>query len=446
MILNSKNNNFSKLAWSDVREEVHGVNPELAILIDELELSPEYAIYKAIYPYGSEILQKGKMHFPNEHGNLIPLTNSELPKEVQEDLGYNFGSNPISLVLENTIEVFANLGDRILPLYGLVEPGTLFGTWLVLNQQPSNCQILLWDITAGVRSILAVQNIYEKQSNTNLKKTYHVQSDKPSSLYDQWYMFKEILNHPSFGEPIKSSLLFFGKKWFEHMDDPAWAKFYLHLYESAFINSDFWRNQFMCDMLFSVIQHKRNIRPSPYISSIVKHLFSIGIGAVPGFAPAIDNMAAPIDRLTHAYSEVYKVKGYPPTFLIPKHFNMHDLESRPVYYSLNFPTSVEFSQKSRQKSSLINDLCEIRSLLETYLQEILYGSHNVEQAPLHMVANDVHYRCFHADFKQFHNIHDTLLIPKEDKSFPAITENTPFPANNSFFRACVRISHDLGDE
>jgi hypothetical protein len=441
-IISTKNELFKKVTWAEVRDVFRGLNSELADIIDELNPSDEHTLYIANYRYGSHILKKGKIHFPDENGNMISIQDTQVPAAIQEDLGYNYGTNPVSMILENTAEIFVNTGDRIIPLYGLIPPGKIFSTWMVLNQpNPSNCQILLWDMTAGVRSIFMLQKANEKQAHSKLRKKFHIQTECPRNLTDQWDLFKEIANHESFGKPWSTKTLFFGKKWFEHMSDPKWMRFYFYLYRTAWLSSDYWRNQFTWDMVFSLIEDRRKVKPSPYILNTARYLLGVGVGASPGFSPGKDGATGPIDRLVQAYGEVYKMKGYPPTFLTPSFFDMGSEPEKPVYYSLNFPTSIEYARKSRERSSLITDLIEVKWLLNLYISELLADDLRLEYAPLYAIAKKVSFDFFHSEATEYRDIKLNSFIPEEDQSFPNSDASTPFPTNSPFMRACIRIKN-----
>ncbi len=67
-----------------------------------------------------------------------------------------------------------------------------------------------------------------------------------------------------------------------------------------------------------------------------------------------------------------------------------DVKNRlPVYYSLQFPTAVEFGQQPRRRSNFTTDLAEISYLLDKYVEELKSGQFNVEGTPLYEVTQTV---------------------------------------------------------
>ncbi len=97
---------FEKLTWKQVRADVAKVNPAFAKIIDELSPSDKYWVAKVRYPYGSLVMKKALLMLPNAKGDIVPITDSSIDKNIREGLDYNLNSNPVSLVLKNTFEIF----------------------------------------------------------------------------------------------------------------------------------------------------------------------------------------------------------------------------------------------------------------------------------------------------------------------------------------------------
>jgi len=389
------------------------------------------------YPYGANILKKGHFYLPNKEGHLVPL--SQQPTELKNKLGYNLDSNPITLVLKNSLELFFTLDDRIIPFYGLIPEGKIFGSWRMFSMSHSHHPRFVWDLTAGARSIFMLPKISEKTSHTRLRQALQINSEKPKTLLDHWEVFKQIANSSQNNDPWYTEVLFFTNKWLEHVDDPVWQPFNYYLLKISWQNSDFWRSEFIWNLVFSIIQKRKNIKPSAHIANIVKHLFMMAAGVVPGFAPAIDNQAAPIDFIQQVYLEHYRLRDYPPIIMQPLLFDMYN-QSRPIYYSLQFPTSVEFSNKPSERSTVITDLYMVKSFLEKCLHGINLDDLNIKPVPLYALTKKVQFDHFHTDAQSYHGIRDSLIIPLEDKAFvPEKFKSKNFPVANTFVRGCVRI-------
>lgn len=431
---------MEELQWKDIRDQVAKKNAELARIIDELNPTAEYTIFKASYPFGCEILKNGLLHVPNNKSELVPLTSNEIPERIKHKLNYNNNTNPVSLILNNSAEFFIVLASNTIPLYGLIPPGKVFGTWRVLNPTGTHSPAFIWNMTAGARSIFMLPKISETAGYNKLRRAFQLHAEKPKSLLDHWKIFKEIAVHPDFGETWSVEILYFTRRWFEQLNDKKWHDFKMYLLDKAWQSSEFFRNQFIWDLAFSLIQRQRNIKPNPYIADTVKHLLAMGIGALPGFAAALDDSAAPVRRLQDVFTSIYQLQDYAPIIMQPQFFTLE--HARPIYYSLQYPTTIEFSPKSREGSTKIFDLYEIKSLLTKYITDIHSDALNVSGTPLYDLPEKVQYDFFHTDIENYTGIRLSKDISVEDATFtqvPAGMSNN-FPANSTFIRGCVRIT------
>lgn len=104
---------IQELEWKQVRSEVSKVNPELAHIIDELDPPKSYTLFKADYYFGNELLKQGELYLPYKNEGLLSLSDNRFPADVKRKLGYNnMGSNPVTMVLKNSIPVFALLAKN----------------------------------------------------------------------------------------------------------------------------------------------------------------------------------------------------------------------------------------------------------------------------------------------------------------------------------------------
>ena len=433
---------IEKIVWSDIRTKVAELNPELAAIVDRLD--PPYPLFKASFPFGAEFIKQGKLYLPNEHGEFVPLSDSTISRELKEELSYNIGSNPVSMVLGESAEIFLSADESTLPFsLGFLRPGRFFSTSRVLSPKRSHQPAFLWNITAGARNLIMLPKISAAVGYKRLRKAFQLQVDKPKGLFEHWALFKEIVNHKDFQQPWAMQILFFSKEWFEHLNDKAWHEFHRYLLQAAWDGTEFWRNRFIWDLVLSYIQRIQNINPNPYIADTVKHVLSIAVGAIPGMAPAIDNAFAPIAGLQQVFKDIYNLDNYLPIILQPTFLSLYE-PCQPVYYSLQYPTTLEFSVKSSENTSALSDLYDVRWLMEKYLYGLRSGNMNIAHTPLADMPSLVRFDYFHSDNDgRYRDIQSTLNIPTEDETFAVIEgmESAAFPAQSSFVRGCIRVSH-----
>ena len=126
------NPSITKVSWDEVRDEVFALNPELTDSIDRINPPKSFALYRVKYPYGGYILKDSVFHIPNHLGNIVPIDDDTIPKALSEDLTYNEHSNPVSITLNKSFELFANHNHQSIP-FSMGVPGTILGTWLILT-------------------------------------------------------------------------------------------------------------------------------------------------------------------------------------------------------------------------------------------------------------------------------------------------------------------------
>lgn len=440
---------LKECCWKDVRDRVSILNPTVAKIIDEIDPGKSYPLYKATYSFGSHLLSNGKFCLPCKDGSFVLLNDRRVPARIQEKLGYNAPINPIFILLNRPMELTVPLQDRIIP-YFLILPGNLFGAWKILEGNLSSTATSydpcgMWDITSGARSIFMLPKISENIGHHKLQKIFHFTIDKPNNLKDHWNIFRALYNHPNFKDTWEAEVIFFSNDWFKGLDDKAWRDFKLYLLDYNWKNSSFWRGQYVWYLTLSRIQATRGIKPSPYHSDIVKHLFAIGVGALPGFAPAIDDSLAPIHRIQEIYQNLYGLKQWAPIIMQPTFFNSFS-SKQPVYYSLQFQSAMELSPKSSKRSSALADTYMVSALIEKYLQDVQKGYLNVERTPLFELSKSVQYDFFHDDPGNYPRIKSCATLPKEDPVFGMAMkycDNSSFPQYSSFFSGCARVQNLL---
>lgn len=425
---------ITELMWDDARKYLLPLNPELTTIIDKLSPNKNHTIFKVSYCYGDNLLQNNAEFFLPSKSGLVAITDASVSTHIKKKLGYNFQSNPIGIVLKNSFELFISLKERVIP-FGLIRPGRVFGLWRLFDEgitfAPRNFP---WGLTAGARSLFMLAKISEQKRHQRLKHTFNLSPDKPQDLKDHHAIFSSIANHKMHGEPWMADILFFSNDWFEHRNDSAWLEFNYYLLNKTWQGSSYWRNQFIWNIVFSLIQNKKLIKPSPYIIDIVKHLLGLASGVIPGFQSAPNDNFAPISRIKTAYDEIYKM-SYPSVIMQPTYFSMFE-RGQPVYYSLQYPTSFETHLKANAKTTALTDLYETMSLLEKYIDEIHKNWPDLDsKVPFFKLATLVKFEAFHPHQNGNRYIKSSEHLTREEQNFHEL------PKNVGFFNGCIQISN-----
>lgn len=435
---------IEEVTWGKLRKEVFALNSVLATIIDDLDPDDDYTFIKSAYPFGSEILKRSQLQLPISLNDIQSFDSHRINSRIKQKLAYCLGGNPVALVLKNSVELFLALENRIMP-FAIIPQGQVFGTWRFLDVGDSYCpKTSIWGLSAGARSLFMLPKISQTLRHNKLLNKFSVSTDTPKNLLEHWYVFKSLASHEDFGESWTVELLYFTGKWFQHREDKKWKDFYYYLLNNAWQGSGYWRNQFVWELIFSIIEEKRRIKPPAYLTKLVKHLLTLATGSVPGFSPALDDSLAPVRRLQQIYVEDYGLKDYIPIIMQPAYFSLRNLKSRPIYYSLQFPTTLEFSLKTRERTTALTDLYLLKSLQNKYIVEILSQQLQVQDTLLYDAAMQVAFDYFHSASNNYTDVRDTKEIPLEDYTFLKTQANYSagqFPHKANFLNGCVRISH-----
>jgi hypothetical protein len=438
---------FKALTWKEARSSVQKVNPALMKVIDKIDPGDDCLLYRAQYPYGVQVLRLGEFFLPcGENGELVSFNSPKIDPKLRQDLGYNLGSNPLMLVLNNAFEMYVSLEDRVVP-FSLYKAGRMVGLWRMLDelthQRLSHASVFIWDMTAGARSVFMLPKISEAIAHNKLKQAFHISVDKPKSALGHWRVFREISSHPEFTEQWHADTLLFSRAWFDHLQDPAWAELRTYLLEQAWQATEFWRNQFLWNLTFSRVQTLRNIKAAPYIADIVRHIFAMSSSAVPGFRPALDSSLAPIQGIQQAYIDHYELKSYQPIIMQPS-FAAAEGRDDPIYYSLHFQTALELSPKSSERSSTISDLYDVRTLANKYVSEIIHRRLNIEATPLFELVQQIELNYFHSNVELYEGMRDSSEMVDLDPNFKKAAgkySQREFPKNSSFVKGAVSVTY-----
>lgn len=441
---NMKRGKVEELQWQDVRDDFRKANLPLANIIDELNLTKKHTFIKAKYPFGSKIVYRGLLHIANPQGDVVPLIDSSIPESLREKLSYR--SVPTGLVIKNEAEVFFHMEQRIISL-NLFAPGYILGLWEALDPPTSYLAKRIWSVSAGARNILMMPKIADSESHAVLQKEFGVPRRLSKDMQDQWRIFSAIANSNNFKEEWNFEILYLSKGWLESIKnkDKGWEKLEQYFLQSGWAQSSYWRNKVTYDLIWEIfISSLTNdlIKPNPYDFYTAKHLILVGTGVLPAFKPATNNLTAPINFLQEVFANRYGLKIYVPTIMVPQHLDIHKPNEH-VYYSLQFPTLLESSPKTKNYPSLIANLREVKSILEKFREEALSGTLGIEDTPLYDFVKKVRFDYFHSEADGHDGIRNSCEMPIEDTClihYPNKTETMRFSDKSRFVKGCIRIS------
>lgn len=429
-----------KTSWSKIRARVISVEPRFARIVDELSPDNSFVLYLAYYPYGAIKGDTQSTFLPKADGGLYRLSDEKAPKSMRDELGYGNGSAPLAMLLEKNLELFADIPTENLTLPRLLyQPGSIFPFARILSKKSNRTYAPngILTLSSGARSTFMLANIGCNVNHTILQRNFNVQSPAPKNMHEHWHVFKEIVSSKIVKSDWKSCLLYFGHKWIDKIhSDASWLPLKLYLHELAWNHYEYQRNRFYYDLAISLIQQKRNLKPNPYLADTANHLFSIAIGASPGYRPAINDDALPLKTLQQAYIESYGLKKYCPIIFQPAHFN-YETDKSPIYYSLQHPSTPVFSPKSRKVSSTLTEIRELHHLMSIYAKELASETNICSDTILSKVAANIKFSYFHNKPDLHGIIRKSGEMPLTDSNFSEVMH---FPMDAPFVRGCVSIA------
>ncbi len=444
MKLNHQEASLEKVIWSQVRKDVHKVNPELATILDEINPGEELPFYRAKYPFGVVILDKTQFYIPTPSHTIAALEQND--DDVSHNLYCN-GGIPMGIVLDKSIELC--ISDETLMPWILMQKGAIFGLWRKLDPSTGvSYHMTSWLLASGMTSGFILPRISDKISYKKLIKARGLKRNMPDSLQEHSQLLSKISSHPNFESSWHSELLFFSNLWLDKIENYSNLLIYFQRY--VIEKTAFWRNKVLFDHIwdsFAKILQKENIYVKPYIIDIVKHLIIVALGEMPGFSPAIDDEIAPVNGFQKDLLEIYGLKNFSSTIMVPNYFNMQDSDARPVYWSLQLPYYFESMPKSKTSETILQTLVQIHQLIKHFEETVEHGKlPSVMNTPIEMCLKRVKFTCFHSDIDSEGLIQHTHKLPKEDPSlhsFPIFGQRLHqqgFSETTPFTRGCVRIS------
>ncbi len=419
---------YEVVTWQDVAKQVRAVNSGLADAIDDIDPPSSWKIVKVRYAFGDELLRKGELFVPH-NGQLISINDSEFPAELLNLLNYT--SMPIGLTTHSTMELFSSYEDGVGP-FSFMYPGKIFALWMALD---TPFHVKIWNMAAGCRSIFLLPKITDTMGFKRLNREFSTSLPIPNSLWDHWYLLKDIAKYDTY--PWFLEALYFGKIWFDQ--GPKQNQLRHFLLETGWKGTSFLRSDIFFNIIYSHAQEEKNIKIDPYLSDTIKHLYYLGCGSYQGLVLANSDLAGPINFLQTVFNNIYNL-GYTPTIM---HSNyLTPTSKKNLFYSLQFPTLLEFAPKSQAKATNLDALYYIQHSMGRLKNYILNEKANLSELELYRWANNINYSFYHSHPSEDDTVRPVTelvteepILQEEQKKF-----NKPFCETNSFMRGLIKLN------
>jgi hypothetical protein len=441
-------NGLVKTSWDEIRSRIYKVAPEFTKIVDELSPNKSFSLYLAYYSYGDLKGDTKSPLFPKINGGSFRLGDPNVPKEMINDLEYGNDSSPFGMLLEKKLEYFINLKELGITVpWQILSPGSFFPLSNALQNKSKKIYTPNGILTAvsGTRSVFMLPKIGCLTNHQLLQRDYHVTSSPPKSLYDHWDIFKQINNSNASEAQWKSCVVYFSKKWIDKIhNDKSWNPLKKYILELAWQKYEYEKNHIYYNIAYSLIQNKRNLKPNPYLADTACHLFSIAAGAVPGYAPVCDNDLLPLDIIQKAFVDSYGLKKYIPTLLAATYLDTECHPTNPVYYSLQTPTTLSFSPKSRKLWSTLFEIKELKHIVDIFTDELSRNNSLLSDTIISDVAKKIEFNFYHNTADRLNIIKQSEHLINADNRFEAAyafksSSGAAFASDAPFVRGCISI-------
>jgi len=429
------------LTWKDVSQEVSKVNPKLAAIIDNLDPDDSYKLYRVRYPFGAMVFDKGNILLPNKSGNFVTLFHPEIPTQLKEDLSYR--KIPIGLVLSKGLEIHIEIENRVVP-FTVLYPGMPFGVWETFDPNTSCFVKETWNVSSGARSIFLLPKIAEISGYERLRRDFNLRLGPPKYLKDQQKIFVKIAKTPEFKEKWFSEILLFSRKWHELLtSEKPYFELNDYLLKYIWNQSIFWRFVALQNLVWNHFVKQIKIEHNKcgtYPLETLKHLVTVGVGALPVFIPDGSNLMAPINGLKKVFLDSYEL-NYAPTFMVPHHLCV-EKKYCSGYYSINEPILIESVPKTREVLNIKKVTREVKALFDLFKRKVLNGDLTLENTPIdHLISKDI-FEFYHTTPDSAGDLLTSSQLSKKDPALVAMPEGyhpSEFAYSSIFLRGCVRI-------
>lgn len=391
------------------------------------------------YPYGAFIVNKGEFYLPTLDGKTISIQDKCIPHILKTNLRYS--NIPLSLIIDNTSEVFVEAQNRVISL-NFLNIGEMFGLFELMNlfnlgSQHSLLNTPIWNISAGARSTFMIPSIYDMIGHNRIKKKVGRDIYAPSNFVDHWQTFVDINKYKCNTKCWYNTILVFSNEWFSDKNSYAYIELYKYLVSKCWQQFQLLEDFTEFSLSWSFFTHaisKRNLKPRPYLIDTVKHLILIAKGLGVAFKPAINDTAVPMSIIQQVYIDDYRLKDYIPNIMQPTKLT----KDSKVYYSLSYPNLRDSSPYLRNPPSIIEDQREIKKLLDI-LTDII---HQIDTLNANSLKN-INFKLFHSNNDPFGQILSSKTIAETDNRFLESAydgEKRSFCSSSSFFNGCIGIS------
>ncbi len=424
---------IEKVSWEQARTLIKRHNTRLCDEIDSCVDKTKPYLYHVKYRFGEPILDHGDFVFDN-------IPDKTLAKQVKKDLAYT-PDMPIGIVLNNTMELHCETANQKIIPWRLMEPGTVFGLWEMMQPVGTSSHTgTMWSITAGARSVMLLEKFSEASGIKRLNNSLGIRCKAPRSLFEHFSILEKVANSPEVisHNDWELELIYFPKAWMpifsKEKDNPVRS----YLLNKAWLDTSYLRDQIVFDYAFSRSLTESNLKPNPYLTDTLKHLYAMARSKYPGFRIVNDERVMPFNLLRNVIEEVYR-----PVFAVNIVCPAALSETQSVYYSTHLDTQLVFSPRSNKSKNQITELRELKHIATVTKEFLLHDKLGLQGTPIYNVLNSVEYGFYHSLPDAREGIHSSKELLEDDEMLKVMfsePSSKQFCHTSPFFRGAIKLS------
>jgi hypothetical protein len=434
---NNVNLNVTELDWSEARLLLQNVDAKLAAIIDSLPIGDDFAMYKATYPFGVDIIKNGMLYFSTTDGNSIAYNDINMPDNLVSKISYKKSiESPVGIVLDKTAEIYLTAENKPFPLK-VLSPGSILGLSSIVNRNNINFYLNPFETTvAGARNSFMLAKISDVMRHRDLKLAYKISQNRPQSFHEHFLVFKDIAKAEKTNWHCE--VLFFSNAALKEINTPSWVALSDYLSAKYIASSGSYR-LVEWGRFLGYIEQKRTLRFTAPVLNLAKQLFAIANGDELCFSPAINDNSLPLNLIQYAYTHGYGLKDYSHIIMEPQYINPSQENSGYYFYNYSTLPQLEFEAPGTSKKSIMNFIKDVKFVIEAY-QDSLDNNVLVEQSFLSYLSKIVEFSYYHDEPDSDKNIRTIDEFFNEDARF-LYNQSGDFPRSSPMLRGCVKIAY-----
>jgi len=353
------------------------------------------------------------------------------------------------MVLKKSISNSVEGTNQFAPLT-VFYPGQFFGLWEVFDGEHSLFSNAQWSLYSGTRSLFSTTKISNQKKYQPVKRKFGLKSNAPETTKDQFFLFKELANHPCFLCDWSTTVLFFSGRIKEQITNKGkWSELQSFFLRYCWKQSMVWRFDATMRSVWSQIASalkENGVKSFGFQLGVLKHIVAVSLGSLPCFVSNDQKeLTAPLNLIKKILIDEYGIE-FCPTIMVPAHLSKERYRSG--YYSVNDSIPIEETYINKKVETSVETTRSIQEIYEFVKDSVANNKIDTVSPLFQRLMKDVKLEFFHPAFDEKRKLLSSSQLPGQDNSLIQLPKKygktiIPFNENGSFFRGLINI--DMGN-